>query len=281
MPACAENIHRNGHGFFGFTRMITVPSRILSKVRSLALATVNLGIPQTAFYLFQRMKQQALAPKHSFPILSKRAAYPLNCRTGTSDLDVFGQIFVQREYRCLYDVTGVDLVIDCGANVGYSSAYFLTRFPHSTVICVEPDPGNFRALESNLKPYEARVKALQSAVWSGKTGLVMSEEVFGDGREWARTVREARSGEEAEISAIDIGTLIRESGHQRASILKIDVEGAEEIIFSADCAEWIDKVDNLVIELHGEHCERIFHEAIAGRGYSISHCGELTVCKRA
>jgi FkbM family methyltransferase len=256
-----------------------VSVRLLSKCRSLAFAITNLGVFQTAFYVVQRLKNLASEAGHPFVVLSKRARYPLYCRAGTSDLDVFGQMFVQREYRCLDDITSANLIIDCGANVGFSSAYFLTRYPMSSVICVEPDPDNFRALESNLEPYVGRVKALRAAVWSGKAGLVISEAPFGDGREWARTVREARADELPTISAVDIGTLIRDSGHERVSILKIDVEGAEEIIFTSNYSEWIDKVDNLVIELHGERCENLFHKAIAKRGYSVSRCDDLTVCK--
>lgn len=260
---------------------LTATSRkLLSKSRSALRAAANLGVPQTAFYLLQRLRNRGSAGRRSFRLFSKRARYPLYCRAGTSDLDVFGQMFVQREYRCLDDLSSADLVIDCGANVGFSSAYFLTRYPDCSVICVEPDPDNFRALESNLLPYRGRVKTIRSAIWSGNSGLVISTDRFGDGREWARTVREARAGEQPTITAVDIGTLIRESGHERVSILKIDVEGAEARIFESGYAEWIDKVDNLVIELHGERCETLFHEAIAGRGYRVSRCDDLTICKR-
>ena len=48
-------------------------------------------------------------------------------RRGSSDLDVFDQIFIQNEYGCLDDLTDVRFVIDCGANVGYSSVP--TSFP--------------------------------------------------------------------------------------------------------------------------------------------------------
>jgi len=145
---------------------------------------------------------------------------------------------------------------------------------------VEPDPENFAALKSNLMAYEGRVTAMCSAIWSASKGLVMSEIPFGDGREWARTVREARVDETPTINAVDIGSLIRESGHERVSILKIDIEGAEEVVFSADVAEWLHKVDNLVIELHGEERARVFHRAIAGGGYLVSQCDDLTVCRR-
>lgn len=266
---------------FHLLRVITVSSSLVSKCRSLTLALDNLGFFQTAFYAFQRFRHRFSPAGHPFVVYSKRSDHRLYCRAATSDAAVFSQIFVHREYRCLDDVPSADFIIDCGANVGYSAAYFLTRYPESFLLCIEPDPGNFVALESNLRPYRERAKALRAAVWSGKTRVVLSDEEFRDGREWARTVREAtEEGNSSTIEAIDIGSLIREYRRARVSILKIDIEGAEAAVFSKDASEWIDKVDNLVIELHGPHCEKAFHEAIDGHGYTLSRCDELTVCKR-
>jgi len=72
-------------------------------------------------------------------------------RRGTSDLSAFNQIFVQREYACLDDLVGVDLIVDCGAYVGYSSAYFLTQFPNSNIVAIEPDPENFSLLKKTWR----------------------------------------------------------------------------------------------------------------------------------
>jgi hypothetical protein len=76
---------------------------------------------------------------------------------------------------------GVRLIIDCGANVGYSSAYFLSRFPYCQVIAVEADPDNFVILRRNLDRYEDRVRLIHVGVWSQKVGLVLSRL-----RGWAR-----------------------------------------------------------------------------------------------
>ncbi|MGH7437044.1 MAG: FkbM family methyltransferase [Polyangiaceae bacterium] len=211
---------------------------------------------------------------------SRHAQFPLFCRAGTSDVDVFTQILVNREYRCLDHVEEASLVIDCGANVGYSAAYFLTRFPRAFVVAVEPDPGNFALLVRNLAPYEGRARAMHTGVWSHATGLAIAEDKSGDGREWAVTVREARAGERPAMTATDVASLLAASGHPRISILKVDVEGAERVIFAGRPGPWLDVVDNLVIELHGAECEAVFHRAIADRGFEVSRCDELTVCRR-
>ena len=211
---------------------------------------------------------------------SNRASHPLVARSHTSDGQVFYQVFARLEYACVDDMSEVSLIIDCGANVGYSSAYFLTRFPNAKLVAVEPDPGNFKMLQRNLDPFGPRAKLIQSGIWSHSCGLVISEEKYGDGREWAIQVRETKPGETLQMMAVDIGTLLRESGQPRISILKIDIERAEAVVFASNFESWIDKVDNLVIELHDEECQRIFFKAIEGQGFEISHSGELTVCRR-
>jgi FkbM family methyltransferase len=217
-------------------------------------------------------------------LTSEFVRHPLRCRKGSSDRDVFRQIFVQREYACLDDLTDVDLVLDCGANVGYSSAYLLDRFPECHVVAVEPDPDNFALLEANLTPYRGRVRTVRSAVWSHPTGLVLSNARYRDGREWARQVRECRPGEPPAFTATDIGSLLRESGREKISILKMDIEGAEAVVFASDCASWLGKVDALVVELHDDSsfggCSEVFFAAIVGEDFDVSRNGELTVCRR-
>ena len=118
------------------------------------------------FLLRRLMEALRLTRSRQYRMKPTGAQFPVWCRVLSSDLDVFSQIFVHREYRCLDDLTGVRVVIDCGANVGYSSAYFLSRFPACTVIAVEPDSGNFAAMERNLAPYGNRVRAIHSGVWA-------------------------------------------------------------------------------------------------------------------
>jgi FkbM family methyltransferase len=187
---------------------------------------------------------------------------------------------VELEYQPLDDVPDVQLIVDCGANVGYSSAFFLTQFPKAHVIAIEPDPDNFSLLEKNLAPYKGGFRAIQSAIWSKPTRLALSEERMFPGCEWARTVREAKEGESQTIMATDIGTLLKESGFDRISILKIDIEGAEAIVFSSNYQEWLPKVDNLAIELHDEECSSIFFKAIADQNFEVSKSKELVLCKR-
>lgn len=202
------------------------------------------------------------------------------CRPGTSDEEVFSQVFVAGEYACLDPPVEPRFILDCGANVGYTSAYLLTRFPDAFLLAVEPDPGNAEILSQNLLPYGNRAKVLKTAIWSHKVGMVMSTTPFGDGREWARQVREARDGESPQMFATDIGTLIVKSGYERIGILKIDIEGAEQAIFSVDCSWWLSLVDSIAIELHSADASAAFKNALRRAPFALSQHGDITVAIR-
>ena len=88
----------------------------------------NLGIINTMALKAAHVRMQSL-PKGQLVGLRAPRVGMVYCRAHTSDLGVFRQIFIDREYRCLDDVQEPRLIVDCGANVGYASAYFLARHP--------------------------------------------------------------------------------------------------------------------------------------------------------
>jgi FkbM family methyltransferase len=242
----------------------------------------DLGLVPGLKYLIQQRLDHG-----SHPVVwthPRQLIHPIGVRHGTSDLSVFRQVFVKNEYGCLDDLPDVGLVLDCGANVGYSAAYFLSRFPTCKVVAVEPDPGNFAALTRNLAPYGDRVTSIQAGVWSHTTGLVLAAETFRDGGEWARQVRPCKPGEAADFRGVDVGTLLADSGYDRISLLKMDIEGAEAVAFSENWQPWLGRVDAIAIELHDDSsfgpATDVFHRAIAGQGFDVTHCGERTVCRR-
>lgn len=226
-------------------------------------------------------KQIRTGPKgHFVPI---RCEVPgLHVRAGTSDMLVFSDIYFKKEYRCLDHVRNAELIIDCGANVGYSSAYFAHRHPRARVIAVEPDPSNYAACAKNLARFSDRCTIIRSGIWSKPIGLVFGEGMNGDPSEWAITVREARCGESAAMQAVDINTLLEDSGFDRISILKIDIEGSESAVFREN-TDWLRKVDHMVVEIHeGPPHDRDRHRnavmsAVEPLNPRVAECEELTV----
>jgi FkbM family methyltransferase len=249
------------------------------KLRYARTQMAELGLGAAVRYKFERLKGRSVGHSAPYTLTSKHLSYPVQVRPGSSDLMVFNQIFVEREYRCLDDLEEASFIIDCGANVGYSSAYFLSRFPNARVVAIEPEASNFAALRANTRAFGSRISTLQAGVWSRPCGLVV-ERPETPTNEWAFTVRESVAGEHADAIGTDLTTIWRDAGCPTISILKIDIEGSETVVLAAAEKPWLDSVENLVIELHDEHAETAFGKAIAGQGFSISVCGELTVCRR-
>ena len=220
-----------------------------------------LGWSAAKWVRFQRWRERFFRWREPYCVRTRAARHPLWIRPGTSDLDAFRQVFLEREYAALGDVEDVNLVIDCGANVGYASAWFLNRYPTCRLIAVEPDPGNFAMLQRNLAPYGDRVRLVRSGLWSRPCGLKVSATPFRDGREWSVQVREARTGEMPDLTAVDLSSLLAQSGAARISILKIDIEGAERFVFAENYESWIERFDALAIELHDDECRRSFERA--------------------
>jgi FkbM family methyltransferase len=231
----------------------------------------NLGL--LSFILFEYQKRvNHFAP---FKLTSKMLDFPVRARPQASDLLVFYQILVFNEYRCLSELRSPKLIVDLGANVGYSSAYFLSQFKSCSVIAVEPDPANFAMLQNNVAPYGGRVTTIRAAVWPRRERLDLDLGHAGLGQEWGIRVKPSANGD---VETVTIPELLRVSGQDRISLLKIDIEGAEIDLFNSGAEEWLEKVDNIVIELHGKGAEEAFFNKIDKSRFVISTCDELTVC---
>jgi FkbM family methyltransferase len=209
------------------------------------------------------------------------AQFPVVVRLGGStDLNVFCQIFQIREYSRLSDLSSLRLILDLGANVGYTSAYFLSAFPDATVVAVEPDPKNFGQCSGNLAPYGGRAKVVKGAVWSTSAKLAISGATMGAGWEWARRVQPVTGDEkELAVEGWDIPSLMQLAGAKTIDLLKCDIEGSELELFGDNSSSWLPNVRNICIELHGADCERVFFEALKGFDYDLETSGELTMCR--
>lgn len=236
-------------------------------------AAANLGVAALA-------KRQIAKRFGSAPLMkltARESEHPLFARRGTSDLSVFDQIFSLREYRCLDHLQGVQTIVDAGANVGYSSAWLLTRFPQARVVAIEPDRANFAVAARNLAPYGARASLFNGALWWEDSTLSFDSDYGDEGDEWSRRVTAAEDAK-GDVEAISVTTLMDRWNMPSIDILKIDIEGAEEAVFGAKDLSWLDRVRALVIELHGPSCEAALAKAMEGRRFDISCCDELIVC---
>jgi FkbM family methyltransferase len=242
----------------------------------------NLGFWPALTYLPQRLRIKAAMAKEPFVRLrSKHAAHPLRCRPGPMDLRIFDEVFVVRSHQCLDDLQNIEFIVECGANVGYASAYLLTRFPSARLLALEPDPDLLPTLEANLAPYGDRARALGQAIWPHPAEIVLAETAaFHNGQGWKRRTRVPLPGEVADVTATDIPTLLAQSGFDRISLLKLNIGGAESALFAAHVQSWIGKVDQIAIEVHEPEGREAFMKTISAAGYLDSQHGRIVYCAR-
>ncbi len=224
--------------------------------------------------------------------------YPLIVRPATSDYGVFRQIFLEREYAPLDGLAAPRLIVDCGANVGYSSAYFLSRFERARVLAVEPDPDNVEVCRRNLAAYGGRAQVLANAVWPrstrltllrfggpgdcGESGVQVCEaSPVGDSSDWPEHVHRGPNPPvpSGEVEALSLAAINEVAGGGPIDLLKMDIEKAELEIFRDDDRAWLGNVRNIAIELHGQPARDAFAQALETYRYDGVESGELTICR--
>jgi FkbM family methyltransferase len=201
--------------------------------------------------------------------------HPVKLRARTSDPFIFRQIMIESEYLPLKDLR-VATILDLGANIGLSSAWFLNCFPDATVFAVEADAENCAACRDNLAAYGTRARVLHGAAWSSREMLTLHR--YNSAAD-NFVKHEGDTGEgQIQVQGWDIASLIEMSGFAQIDLLKIDIEGAEEAIFRSNASAWLPRVHNLCIELHGKACRDAFFEALADYDFERGQSGELDLC---
>lgn len=201
------------------------------------------------------------------PVTSR---FPLRLRCGTSDIAVFYQVFCVEEYKAITHLR-VHTFLDLGANIGLSAAYLLSAFPEAKGLCVEPDRDNLDLCRENLARYGERVLLQEGAVGAESGCCRLDAAAIGDHKEFARTFSRVEDAADA-IPIITVRDFLRLAGVERFDLVKIDIEGAETEVFGR-ATDWLDHVDNLVIEIHGQQARDVVMQALAGYTYvhTVSH----------
>ena len=199
---------------------------------------------------------RALRPK----VLAGRT---VACRPATSDPWVLWDVFCNEFQLPPPEVAAPRSIVDLGANVGYTAAYFAAKYPDATVLAVEMDADNYAVARANIESFGERCTLVHAAVWDRDGDLE-----YEGGEEQGFHVVTSKSadaaGQRRRVRSRALESLFTEHGLESIDYVKMDIEGAEDQVLM-ESAPWLRRVRALKIELHppatAEECSRRLERA--------------------
>ena len=190
-------------------------------------------------------------------------AEPLLCRPRTMDPITLWDALYLAYHLPLPSMHVESVILDLGANAGYTGASFATRFPRARVIAVEMDADNAAICAQNLAQFGDRVEVIHAGIWSASGSVSYSGgnvHDFAIGATGGRSVRTA--------PAITIDQVLDRAALAEVDYLKMDIEGAEASVLQPPIS-WARRVRNMTLEVHPPATFDCCRQALTGQGF---HC---------
>jgi FkbM family methyltransferase len=168
--------------------------------------------------------------------------------------------------------TSHQTIIDGGANVGYVSVFFANKYPAARIVAVELDPDNVVILRKNVRGYN--VDVVQGALWSSHSYFMIDRSV---GKSWAFKIQEVSPETPGALPTLTVADLLGRLETADLGLLKLDIEGAEEALFTENYEEWIDHVRTLIVEVHGPKAKEAVMSVMTKRDFHMEQQGEKLV----
>ena len=141
-------------------------------------------------------------------------------------------------------------ILDLGANIG------LARFASRVFIPKAASPAssrcrrNLKLLIRNLRENAVEADVIAAAI-DAKDGVVAMEYGAAD---YGHKIAAASTGNSLEVASVSVPSIMRRLGWDRIGLVKIDIEGHENVLLSQAC-EWLADVDALCVEYHHHFAE--------------------------
>ena len=140
------------------------------------------------------------------------------------------------------------VIIDVGMNVGDFAVMAVAHNPKCRIIGIEAHPETAMIAERNGQlNYKRKWTVLNRAAWKNNETIYLSS------GEMSASSKISNQGNIA-VKGIDMKSIWSILPEERVDVVKIDIEGAEEEFLSA-AADYLDKVDHLIVEIHPLACD--------------------------
>lgn len=165
---------------------------------------------------------------------AKMRLYPSN-NTSEKNLLFTPQYFDPAELGLLkHHLSGDFTFIDIGANVGgYALFAAALAGPRARILAIEPEPELFERLLYNIRQNGfAGVKAYDCALADGPGEITLFIDEANRGESSMRLIGSAAGARQLRVPATSLSAIVAEEGFASVDAIKVDVEGAEELILA-------------------------------------------------
>jgi FkbM family methyltransferase len=221
---------------------------------------------------------------------------PIILRRNRSDYSIFWQCLVQNQYdigkfdqmaellrrSVVMQARGeVPVIIDGGGNIGLALRSFAEDFPFAHIVCVEPDSDNMAVLARNAECLGDRATLVQGAIASrsGHSRVIAHE------RGSAGLMTEyCEADADGAVPALTIPELAAKVPGGRPWIVKLDIEGAQDELFSQN-TDWVAEAELIILEpddwaFPWSGSTVNFFRALSQHRFDYLLDGELVLCFR-
>ena len=152
----------------------------------------------------------------------------------------------------------VQLIFDIGANIGDETLRFRSFHPGARIVAVEASARNYALLRENFSE-DGNIDLVHGALWctTGPVSLSSGPNFEAYHVDGSRSEPYPGESSHAVIQGYSICDLLKklDLSNRRIDVFKIDVEGAEEFIFTKGDTRWLDLVNVIIMEI--PDCERL------------------------
>ena len=176
----------------------------------------------------------------------------LRFRARKEDWIAIREVLVEDEYLCverLIQKNSEPLILDLGANIGSFALRVFLHCPDAQVASVEAAEDTFQILQGNRHlNSSSNWHALNFGVWRDDGPLTLMRRGISVGH---RVIEGA--GDDV-VQGISIPTLLGKLGWDQVDLIKMDIEGGEEVVIPA-ALDVLRKTRFLIVEIHSDRID--------------------------
>jgi FkbM family methyltransferase len=173
---------------------------------------------------------------HNIQFIFHEKKIKMRIESARTDIAMLTEVFCFEAYEIKFHIEP-KFIVDAGANKGGAAIYFSTLYPDAIIDCFEPNDELHKILEHNLKINNVKATIVKKALSDVVDELSFIKD---DNHQYSK------------LTDIDTGlkvsttTLQSYYGDREIDILKLDIEGAEEVVVP----QVADNVKVIIQEIH-------------------------------